>query len=133
MGEMDTRARLSVAACSRREYAQVIADCRAIYCEQRLALILGFVQKRLMVSLLPHHLKSFVWKVLCMSYKSLHEFLSLSNVHAGVFEKAPTLRVYTRWMRLSTAGANTLLSSSSVQPSKSFFLYTDMPGRARAI
>ena len=50
MEEMDTRARLSVASCSRREYAQVIADCRAIYCEQRLALILGFVQKRLLVS-----------------------------------------------------------------------------------
>lgn len=78
MEEMDTRARLSVAACSRREYAQVIADCRAIYCEQRLALILGFVQKRLMVSLLPGKLS--------MPNKSLHEFLSLSNVHAGIFE-----------------------------------------------
>lgn len=49
MDEMDSRARLSVASCSRREYAHVIADCHAIYCEQRLSLILGFVQKRLLV------------------------------------------------------------------------------------
>lgn len=50
MDEIDTRARLSVAICSRREYGQVIADCRAIYCEQRLALILGITQKRLLAS-----------------------------------------------------------------------------------
>lgn len=55
-----------------------------------------------------------------MSCKSLHEFLSLSNVHAGVFEKAPTLRVYTRWMRLSTAGANTLLSFPPFNPQNHF-------------
>lgn len=51
MDEMDTRARLSAAPCSRKEYAQVIADCRSIYCEQRLALIFGSIQKRLKVSL----------------------------------------------------------------------------------
>jgi hypothetical protein len=65
MDEMDTRARLSVASCSRREYAQVIADCRAIYCEQRLALILGFVQKRLLVSVTDDRPRRISFHILC--------------------------------------------------------------------
>jgi len=60
MDEMESRSRLGVSSESRREYAQVMADCRAIYCEQRLALIVGFVQKRLIEYAARHPLLGFI-------------------------------------------------------------------------
>lgn len=49
MSEINKRTRSGVTAASRKEYAQVSADCRAIYCEQRLALILDVVKTKLAV------------------------------------------------------------------------------------
>ncbi len=51
MVEVDSRARLGGVTANKKEYAQVISDCRAIYCEQRTALILDFVKLRISVSL----------------------------------------------------------------------------------
>ena len=47
MSEINMRIRSGVTAASRKEYAQVSADCSAIYCEQRLALILDAVKTKL--------------------------------------------------------------------------------------
>eukprot|EP00227_Mantoniella_beaufortii_P002645 CAMPEP_0197613336 /NCGR_PEP_ID=MMETSP1326-20131121/58966_1 /TAXON_ID=1155430 /ORGANISM="Genus nov. species nov., Strain RCC2288" /LENGTH=793 /DNA_ID=CAMNT_0043182195 /DNA_START=165 /DNA_END=2546 /DNA_ORIENTATION=- len=60
MDDMDTRARLSLASCSRREYAQVILDCRANYCEQRLTLILGITRKQIVEYSMRHPLLVFI-------------------------------------------------------------------------
>ena len=47
MVEIDSRARLGGVTASKKEYAQVMSDCRTTYCEQRTALVLDFVKLRI--------------------------------------------------------------------------------------
>ena len=96
MSEINMRIRSGVTAASRKEYAQVSADCRAIYCEQRLALILDAVKTKLAVrinSTLPLTIRviSMVYSVLnCLSQSSEVDMFSQD------YSTEPSLNVFIR-------------------------------------
>ena len=96
MSEINMRIRSGVTAASRKEYAQVSADCRAIYCEQRLALILDAVKTKLAVrinSTLP-----LTIRVISMVYSVLNCLFQSSEVDmfSQDYSTEPSLNVFIR-------------------------------------
>ena len=102
MVEVDSRTRLGGVTSNKKEYAQVISDCRAIYCEQRTALILDFVKLRISEYSTEVSLSAFI-RAGC-AY-----FLQVCRAERELFESAFPLEssdiVSSMWTLMEPIGA----------------------------
>ena len=102
MVEIDSRARLGGVTASKKEYAQVMSDCRTTYCEQRTALVLDFVKLRISDYSTEVSLPAFI-RASC-SY-----FLQVCRAERELFEGAFPLEssdvVPTLWTLMEPMGA----------------------------
>ena len=102
MVEIYSRARLDGATANKKEYAQVMSDCRATYCEQRTALVLDFVKLRISDYSTEVSLPAFI-RASC-SY-----FLQVCRAERELFEGAFPLEssdvVPTLWTLMEPMGA----------------------------
>ena len=102
MVEIYSRARLDGATANKKEYAQVMSDCRATYCEQRTALVLDFVKLRISDYSTEVSLPAFI-RASC-SY-----FLQVCRAERELFEGAFPLEssdvVPTLWTLMEPIGA----------------------------
>ena len=102
MVEIDSRSRLGGATANKKEYAQVMSDCRATYCEQRTALVLDFVKLRISDYSTEVSLPAFI-RASC-SY-----FLQVCRAERELFEGAFPLEssdvVPTLWSLMEPMGA----------------------------
>ena len=102
MVEIDSRARLGGVTANKKEYAQVMSDCRTTYCEQRTALVLDFVKLRISNYSTEVSLHAFI-RASC-SY-----FLQVCRAERELFEGAFPLEssdvVPTLWTLMEPIGA----------------------------
>ena len=102
MVEIDSRARLGGVTANKKEYAQVMSDCRTTYCEQRTALVLDFVKLRISNYSTEVSLHAFI-RASC-SY-----FLQVCRAERELFEGAFPLQssdvVPTLWTLMEPIGA----------------------------